>query len=341
MLSRRATQWINGAAALLAVGISTWAALLGSASGSGARLAPPLLQGTDVAPTVLPDGGRALADATGALIRLGPHHRIASGSPLADPVLLALAAPPDVVAFSSRAPLARDAYRYAGKPSLDPTRRVEHLLALQPDLVLLNSLGEHARIEQLRSAGVVVFDLGPMWGVQTFLRNVTQIGWLVGRPEAARELGARFRARLDAIAGHLADRPRRSALYLGMHGNDLFGGTRGSSFHDVLSYAGLIDVAARDYHGWPSYDPETLLTLDPEIVVTQTGMRAALCGRAELGRMRACGPQGAVIEVDGQILSDAGLGMLDAAELIHQAAYPSGTQTMTPASDGTRNGGAP
>jgi len=44
------------------------------------------------------------------------------------------------VAFSARAPLARDAWRYAGKPSLDPTRRVEHLLELRPDLVLVNSL---------------------------------------------------------------------------------------------------------------------------------------------------------------------------------------------------------
>jgi iron complex transport system substrate-binding protein len=333
MLPRRVTQWINAAAALLAVGVSTGTALLGSASGFGARAAPPLPLGSAVEPTVLPDGARALPDATGALIRLEPRHRIASGSLLADPLLLALAAPTDVVAFSSRAPDARDAYRYAGKPSLDPTRRVEHLLALQPDLVLLNSLGEHARIEQLRAAGVLVFDLGPMWGVQTFLRNVAQIGWLVGRPEAARELSARFQARLDAIAGHLANRPRRGALYLGIHGNDLFGGTRGSSFHDVLTYAGLLDVAARDYQGWPTYDPETLLTLDPEIVVTQLGMRAALCGRAELGRLRACGPHGDVIEVEAQILSDAGLGMLDAAELIHQAAYPNAAPALASPSD--------
>jgi iron complex transport system substrate-binding protein len=322
MLSRRATQWINAAAALLAVGTSTSAALLGSAPGPEARPRPALPGGENVEPTVLPDGGLALPDANGALIRLAPRQRIASGSLLADPLLLALAAPTDVVAFSARAPLARDAYRYAGKPSLDPTRRVEHLLELQPDLVLVNSLGEHAWIEQLRSAGVLVFDLGPMHGVATFLRNVAQIGWLVGRPDAARELGAHFQARLQAIARHLPASPRRGALYLGVHGNTLLGGTRGSSYHDVLSYAGLIDVAARDFQGWPSYDPETLLTLDPELIVTASGMRAALCGSPELGRLRACGPHGAVIEVEAQLLNDAGLGMLDAAELIHVAAYP-------------------
>jgi iron complex transport system substrate-binding protein len=321
MQSRRATQWVNAAAALVAVATSTAAALLGAPPGAR-QLKPELRLAGSQEPTRLPDGSLALLDATGALIPLKPHQRIASGSLLADPLLLALCAPSEVVAFSARAPLARDAYRYAGKPSLDPTRRLEHLLELRPDLVLVNSLGEHAWIEQLRGAGVEVFDLGPMWGVETFLRNVDAIGYLVGRPDAARELGTRFRSRLAAVARHLAPHERRNALYLGVHGNDLLGGTRGSSYHDVLEYAGLVDVAAQRYRGWPSYDPEALLTLDPEVVVTQTGMRRALCERAELGRLRACGPRGQVIEVEAQRLTDAGFGILDAAEVVHQAAYP-------------------
>jgi iron complex transport system substrate-binding protein len=227
-----------------------------------------------------------------------------------------------VVAFSARAPLSREAYRYAGKPSLDPTRRAEHLLELRPDLVLVNSLGDTTWIQQLRGAGVLVFDLGHMLGVETFLRNVSAIGWLVGRPEAARELALSFRSRLEAIARHQPAASRRGALYVGVHGNELYGGTRGSSYHDVLRYAGLEDVAARDYQGWPSYDPEALLTLDPEVVVTQLGMHAALCGRAELGRLRACGERGNVLELDAQLLSDAGLGMLEAAERLHDLAYP-------------------
>lgn len=322
MLSRSATSWINGASALLAVAASSAAALLGAGPGE-ARQRPELPgAAASVEPTLASDGRRVLVDATGASVAIEERHRVASGSSLADPVLLALAAPTDIVAFSARAPLARDAYRYAGKPSVDATRRVEHLLELRPDLVLVNSLGESAWIEQLRTAGIVVFDLGPMRGLDTFLRNVAQIGWLIGHPDAAHEFAARFRLRFESIARHLDDGSRRGALYLGIYGSDLLGGTRGSSYHDVLTHAGLRDVAAERYQGWPKYDPETLLTLDPEVVVTQTGMRAALCERAELGRLRACGPRGAVIEIDAQLLNDPGLGMLDAAERIHQLAYP-------------------
>jgi iron complex transport system substrate-binding protein len=322
MRSRRFTQWTNALFALLAVGLSSSTALVGERGGER-RFAP---ERVDVEGAVEPlrtaDGRQVLLDASGAQIELRSYRRIVSGSQLADPVLLELSAPTDIVAFSARAPLSRDAYRYAGKPSLDPTRRMEHLISLQPDLVLVNSLGEHGWIEQLRGAGVTVFDLGPMWGVQTFSRNVSAIGWLVGRPEAARELMGHFQARLAAIADALPASARRGALYVGVHGTDLYGGTRGSSYHDVLTYAGLIDVAARDYRGWPSYDPEALLSLDPEVIVTQSGMRSALCQRAELGRLRACGANGEVIEIDAQLLSDAGFGVLDAAEQIHRAAYP-------------------
>jgi iron complex transport system substrate-binding protein len=264
---------------------------------------------------------RALPDATRNLVPLLRYRRVASASLLADPLLLELAAPDQIVAFSSRASDARDAYRYAGKPHLDALHRAEDLLNLSPDLVLVNSLGDFAAVARLREAGLRVFDLGPMRGVQTFLSNVLAVGWLLGHEDAARDLALHFQLRLGAIASGLPSSARRGAIYLGVHGTRLYGGTRGSSYHDVLHFAGLEDVAARQFSGWPSYDPEQVLSLDPEIVVTQTGMRVQLCERREFARLRACGQRGQVIEIDGRLLNDAGFGMLDASELIHRAAY--------------------
>lgn len=320
-MQSRATQWVNVVAALLAVGMSSSAALLGGGDIGAPRVASLGAGLARAEPVPLPDGGRALRDATGALIPLVDYRRIASSTLLADPVLLLLSEPDEIVAFSGRAPLARDAHRYSGKPSVDATRQMERLLELKPDLVLVSSLGDHAWVQKLRDSGLVVYDLGPMLGVATFLYNVSAMGLLVGRPESAAELAGHFMTRLESIAKHLPATARRGALYLSVQG--LYGGTRGSSYHDVLSYAGLIDVAAKDYHGWPSYSPEVLLSLDPELIVTHTGMRSALCERGALGRLRACGPDGGVIEVDFQVLSDAGLGMLEAAELVHHAAYSS------------------
>lgn len=320
---RHTLEWLNWAALLLALALSTYVGLRTNRGPALAVRPGERLPELD-SPLPLADGGRALSDATGTLVPLGPYRRVISGSLLADPIVLALCAPEEVLAFSARAPDARDAYRYAAKPSLD-AHRVEALLGLHPDLVLVNSLGDHALVQRLRDAGLRAFDLGPMRGVTTFLSNVLAVGWLVGREQAARTLAAQFRSRLEAIARGVPVSARRSALYLGIYGNQLFGGTRGSSYHDVLRYAGLKDVAAQKLQGWPSYDPEQLLSFDPELIVSQTGARAALCQRSELGRLRACGEQGRVIELDAQLLNDPGFGMLEASELIHRAAYPEET----------------
>jgi iron complex transport system substrate-binding protein len=303
----------------VALSLSTYAALAG-----GSRpLAAPERAGApaELEAITLADGRRGLLDATGSAVPLASYERVASGSLLADPLLLALCEPARIAAFSGRAPRVRDAYRYAGKPHVDATRRMEELIALAPDLVLVNSLGEHSWVARLRESGLVVFDLGPMWGVETFLRNLAAVGLLVGRPQAAREVAWHFEQRLRAIARDLTPEQRRRALYVGVFGNQMFGGTRGSSYHDVLTYAGLVDVAAERYQGWPTYNPELLLTLDPEVIVSAPGGRSALCARSELALLRACGRAGRVIEIDAELLNDAGFGMLDAAELIHAAVY--------------------
>jgi iron complex transport system substrate-binding protein len=276
---------------------------------------------SDVRPE-LRNGREVLVDATGVGVPIGRYERIASASSLADPVLLALIEPGRVLAFSSRTQRrSPEAQRYAGKPGIDTAHELEPLLMLKPDLVLLNGLGNHDKVQRLRDAGLTVFDLGPMRGVGTLVPSIQAIGWLVGEPERGRSFAARFVRRLRAVAASVRPDERKRALYVGTHGKSLYGGTRGSSFGDVLHYAGLEDVAGREFSGWPSYSPEQLLLLDPELIVTQTGMAGTLCRHTELGRLRACRPGGQVVEVDDAVISDPGLGMLDAAEQIAQAAY--------------------
>lgn len=309
---------LNALGALLAVSLATLTAVFSMPSASSAPR--PAARASAIEPAQLPDGGRALLDQTGRDVRLRDFQRIVSTASVADPLLRELCDDRRIVAFSSHSRDAGpDAYRYAHKPGAEVTR-TEALLELGPDLVLVSSLADHAHTQRLRDAGLTVFDLGKLTGVDSLLDTIVRLGWLVGAPERARSFAAHFVQRMNAVAADVPRAARKRALYVGVYGTQLFGGSSGTSYHDVLTHAGLLDVAAERFTGWPSYTPEQLLTMAPELVVTQTGGGTLLCRHTELSALGACAT-GRIVEIDEALINDAGVRMLDAAELVRAAVY--------------------
>src|SRR5690606_20566056 len=131
--------------------------------------------------------------------------------------------------------------------------------------------------------------------------------------------GEQLIERLTLQASVIADgvRVRRGAVYVVVYGGRIYGGTRGTSYHDVIRLAGLSDLAAGAHEGFPQYTTEELLRMDPEIIVTRVGMAEAICRQPGLEGLRAC-PAG-VVEIDEAVLEDPGLGMIDAALLLRAA----------------------
>jgi iron complex transport system substrate-binding protein len=312
---------LNFAAAIACLALSAALALpkASSAERTAAQRAPVLLAGATV---VRERGVEGMRDATGHFVPLGNYQRIASTSGVSDSVLLALSEPDRLVAFTrysvDNSPLA---YRYMGKPTIEDLTKIEEVLSLQPDLVIVNNLGNEGRIERLREAGLTVFDLGEMRGLKTLLPNIVTIGTLLGRPDAGRQLAQRFQRRMASIAKDVPETQRPLAIYASIYGDSLYGASTGTSHHDVLVAAGLRDKAEGIYKDWPRYTPEMLLALDPDVIVTQDGMRAVLCGHTNLSRLRACGPTGKVVEVNGRLLDDPSLTMMDAAEAVYEAVH--------------------
>jgi len=312
----------NFGAAFACLALSAGLALPDEAPSEAAlrsRRAPLLIGGATV---VRENGVDGLRDATGHFVPLGPYRRIASTSGVSDSVLLALAEPDRIAGFTryslESSPIA---YRYTGKPVIADLTQVESILSLEPDLVLVNNLGNEGRIERLREAGLTVFDLGEMRGLRTLLPNIVTIGTLLGRPEAGRQLAARFERRMRDIAKHIPEADRPLAVYASIYGDSLYGASSGTSHHDVLVAAGLRNKAAGKYVDWPRYTPEMLLALDPQVIVTQDGMREVMCRHTSLKALHACGPDGMIVEVNGRLLDDPSLTMMDAAEAVYEAVH--------------------
>jgi len=269
-------------------------------------------------------GDGVLVDASGQRFEPRHYQRIASASPVADELLLELCSPDRIVAFTGYSQRGeRNGFRYEGKGTIERITDVEAILALDPDLALVHSLIDPRHVERLREAGIPVFDLGAIEGVPSLWDDIDTLARLLGHPQRGKDLKARLRADLEAIARNVPLNERKRGLYATVVGNRVYGGTTGSSYHDVLTYAGLEDVAAGEYRQWPAYSPEQLLALDPPLIVTATGVGEQLCGLSALGRLQACADgRAGIIEIEPELLSSGALGIVDAARAVHAEVYP-------------------
>lgn len=306
---------LNLTAACVALGVSL--ALGVSRAARPSSKASPLPALTTRPQVVVRGAVRGVLDASGNFFALRDYRRIAAASTLANELLLLLCEPDRIVGFAQTTGGQPEAsYRFAGKPGIAGAAAAEALIALSPDLVLVNAqVAGVQRVERLRDAGLAVFDLGAMRGLRTLLPAIQTLGTLLGRPEVGAQQAERFERRMQRLAQRIPAGAWPNGMYMSLFGDTLSGGTDGTSYHDVLQAAGVRDVAAARYDDWPRLTPEAVLALDPELIVTHDGMAAAICAQPGLDRLRACA-SGRIVELDAGLLGDPGLRMLEAAELL-------------------------
>ncbi len=159
------------------------------------------------------EGERSIADVSGHEVAVRRYARIASASTIADQVLAEIAEPSRVVAIAAHTRrIARTPWRYEGKAEVPRLDDREELLALDPDLVLASGFADPGQVARLRRAGLTVFDLGPMHGVESLLEDIRTLGALIDEPERGEGFAVQFGRRLRhlvAVGAPPAKRWRR------------------------------------------------------------------------------------------------------------------------------------
>lgn len=314
--------FLNAAALAAALAASFAAAAV---VGGGAVAAPAVAsrQAVGEAVTVLERAdGRVMLDAAGAEVPLRDYRRILSLSMVADALLVDLAEPERLVGVSAYSD-ALDGHRLGQRPRFKGVQELERIIDLRPDVVVMTSYGgDLAKLTRLREAGLTVCNLGDARGWRSLPGAIRRVATLLGDPARGERYLARLSARLHAVATGVPPGRRRRGMYLALHGDRLYGGTVGTSYHDVLVFAGIDDLAAMRYRDWPAYSVEQLLGLAPPLIVTKPGMADRLRRLPGLERLPALQDAGGIIEIDGAVLDHPGPPMLEAAEALHRAAYP-------------------
>ena len=272
-------------------------------------------------------GGAAVAtvvDARGTVVPVRDWRRIVSLDLVSDELLGHLVEPRRIAAVSSwvQGP---DAWRHDSVPRLPGLSDLEAIIGMQPELVLVSTFSgaDRDRIQRLGDTGIAVFDLGPAGGMRELTINLRRIAVLTGNPERGERIATQLERRMAAIAAHLpAQLPRRRALVVTPAGEEVYGGTVGTSYHDIVVAAGLVDAAAgRFAEAWPKLGAEQAILIDPDLIITRVGAGAALRRMPGFSGLRAV-RDGAILELPMALFDSPGVSMLDAAELLHEMAYP-------------------
>lgn len=292
---------------------------LGASMAGALWVDPPEGGGISAAVPSRLDGREFIEDARGQRIPIRSYRRIVSLNPMADHMLLRLVEPSRLVGITEHTRRHHpDGWRFGHRPTFATSTELEHIMAAKPDLVVVSKFADEAFMSRLREREVVVFDLGDMLGVKTAVTAIRSLAAALDVPSRGAELVHAFRRELLALQTQLEGVQPAPGIFVTMVGDSIFGGTRGSSFSDLLHYGGVRDLAAEaGYTGWPRLSPEQVLALDPPWVVTSAPKAALLCQHGALQKLRAC-ERGRVVELSPNLHSDPGLGLVKAAQELQQ-----------------------
>ena len=122
-----------------------------------------------------------------------------------DQLALAMAAPGQLVGVSDLSHDPRISPRWRDARALPPVRkRAEEILALRPDLLIVDDFLTPSLRTTLRLAGIPTLELAEAASVEATFDHIMRIGAALGRPAAARDLAMSMRegiARLTVTAG--------------------------------------------------------------------------------------------------------------------------------------------
>ena len=280
---------------------------------------------------VLPDGRRAIRDASGVAVPLAQYRRIASASVVADQVLFELCEPERLIAVTQQS---KDNARFGYRHQRARGDRLAVRARADPRALARSAVHQPLRRSALRGAPARARHRGVRPRRDARGRDALAEhprDRRADRRAASVPRPARPQLRASAsprVAADIPEAKRPRALFLSAYGTALYGGAAGSSYHDVLHYAGLRNVAAPLYTRLARAERRAGPGPRPGGAGHEAGHGQGRVPHARARAAAALPRAGRIAELDIWLADDPGLPMLDMAEAlrakVHGHSAPNG-----------------
>ena len=208
-------------------------------------------------------------DATGTVVQIPDDpDRVVTLTPSAAQTMWEIDAFDEVVATSAYAGYLPGAEQKQVISAETDQAMVERIVAARPTLILVpNASHDPAVVDQLRGLGIPTVVFGERSSFEEIAEQTAQIGRLTGNCAAGELRATQLRATVSAIETAVADREQPHAL------NSFYGYSSGAETFtdDVMTTAGVTNIAAARFTGWQQLNEEVVAMSDPEWIVAPEG----------------------------------------------------------------------
>lgn len=143
----------------------------------------------------------------------------------------------------------------------------EKIIALQPDLVLIDSWSQPDFIKQLRDAKLTVFVLNVPSNVDQEKEMLKLLGNITDTEAKAEETISWMDEKLKLVSDKLANLTEDQKLSILDYSEMSSTSGKGTNFDDVVTRAGLINPVSKDgLEGWPQLSKEMVVKYNPDII---------------------------------------------------------------------------
>ncbi|WP_010530000.1 ABC transporter substrate-binding protein [Lentibacillus jeotgali] len=208
---------------------------------------------------------------------------------------------------------------------------VEVILSLEPDLVLAHASGAHnskQALQQIRDAGINVFVVQDAQSIESTYEAIEQIGHITGTDEKASDIVGNMKEEFAALSGKteaISDDDRKSVFFEVAPAPEMFTAGKNTFFDDLLQVINAGN-AAKKQDGWVQIDPEAIVELNPDVIITTYGGYVdnpveQVRNRDGWGDMTAIEKE-QVYDVPSDIVSRPGPRLVEGAKEIAEVVYP-------------------
>lgn len=217
-------------------------------------------------------------------------------------------------------------------PNTYLSKDAEKIIALQPDLILVDTWADANFLKQLRDANLTVYAFKTPSNIQEQKAAILEIARIVGAEDRGKSIVGWMDEKLKAVEDKLkALKPEDRLVMLDYSEMGSTSG-KGTNTDDILTRAGVVNAAAKaGMEGWPPINKENVVEWNPDVILLPSwyydqknsleGMKAMLRGDKSLAGVKAIADD-RLITVPYQHMSAISQYVVLAVEDVARAVYP-------------------